>query len=62
MHWAASKGKKNIIEMLVDFSKSKSRSLLNAQDNIVGWTPLHVHVHSSFYSSIFFVVDSPRYV
>jgi hypothetical protein len=45
LHWAASRGYNEIIEILVDHrsaSKKIVKSYVNAKDLITGWTPLHV--------------------
>jgi len=45
LHWAASKGYIEIIELLLDHVKNSNKSVsryVNAQDKITGWTPMHV--------------------
>jgi hypothetical protein len=45
LHWAASKGHNDIIELLINYRRNQRRKLkkfLNAQDELAGWTPLHV--------------------
>lgn len=50
LHWAASKGNEDIIDILVDHVRKQDKNVLwyiNAKDTICGWTPLHVS--TSFY-------------
>lgn len=46
MHWAASKGHTEIMDMLMDHRRIKQQkplsTILNVQDKLAGWTPLHV--------------------
>ena len=45
LHWAASKGCDEVIEVLLDFAKKNDKNVnkfINAQDSITGWTALHV--------------------
>lgn len=45
LHWAASRGHLEVIEELAHFRKStgkKLRPFLHIQDQLAGWTPLHV--------------------
>ena len=45
LHWAASRGYVDIIEVLVAVVKDKGRNVVkyvNAQDTLTGWTALHV--------------------
>jgi vacuolar-type H+-ATPase subunit I/STV1 len=46
LHWAASKGNIEIIELLINHRRSvqskRVKSLMNLQDKLAGWTPLHV--------------------
>jgi len=49
LHWAASKGAVDIMELLIDFRKHSGKKLkkyLNARDTITGWTALHVSTSS----------------
>jgi ankyrin repeat protein len=51
LHWAASKGHNEIIEMLINCRRNQRRKLkkfLNAQDTLAGWTPLHVSMIFEF--------------
>jgi hypothetical protein len=50
LHWAASKGNTEIMEELIRHRKrqnKKMKKFLNAQDELAGWTPLHVQLYSS---------------
>lgn len=45
LHWAASKGHTDIVEVLIKHRKrqgKKMRKFLEAQDKLAGWTPMHV--------------------
>lgn len=42
LHWCASKGHSSTMKAILDHAAPKSKRLVNAQDGITGWTPLHV--------------------
>lgn len=46
LHWAASKGNSEIVELIIDHRRAVQhknvKSLVNMQDKLAGWTPLHV--------------------
>jgi ankyrin repeat protein len=46
LHWASSKGNTEIMEIILEHrtktQKKSAARLLNAQDKLAGWTPLHV--------------------
>lgn len=49
LHWAASKGNEDIIDILVEHVRKQDKNVLwyiNAKDTICGWTPLHVSISS----------------
>lgn len=45
LHWAASKGNEDIMEILIDYvvkEGKNTKKYINSQDLICGWTPMHV--------------------
>ena len=51
LHWCASKGHIATTKLILEHAASKLKRLLNAQDGVVGWTPLHVSASPlSFFS------------
>lgn len=47
LHWCASKGHLEAMKVILEHSSSKAKAVVDIQDGIVGWTPLHVSVCSS---------------
>jgi len=51
LHWAASKGNEDIIDILVEHVRKQDKNVLwyvNAKDTICGWTPLHVSFSTAY--------------